>query len=408
MIKSYDSEKGRRWLYAAGLASVFALLNSTEIGVFATFAAVAYSVSRSYMEGTGMRAAFRYLSPYAAGFATLMAPFLLYYFVAGALGGYVRFTFFEFPFNHVSKFSQGNIPPLIPKGLTLSNLPSWVLSYDFKVYLPDVVYVLTALYLAASFLAKKPVEKRDALVLIALLCYGIPLYLAAFRAITGPQFSSSIAPAILIGCIFLERIYLDIRESVSMSAWRSATGLGKLTSFLTVLFLSGFYMVFSDNRVLGSGKEWVRYEVYKFAHYQSRDPNMDPLMIERAGNVHLPAAQASVVRGVVKYILSHTDPDEPIFVLPDMGSYYFLTGRPNFTQFPVAEQAWYNQKYYTRLLRDVQEHAPRYVILETTNSFLATSIRKADYDLLPELFRYCFDNYRVEASFGSTLILRHN
>lgn len=406
IISSYDSPNRKIWLYVAGFASIFAFLNSIEIGAIAIFTFAVYAIFLIYTEGCPIKKSFRYFSPYAAGVATALVPFLLYYLLEGALASYIRFTFFEFPFNHMSKFSQGGVPPVIPEGLILGNLYTWILSYDFKIYIPAAVYTLTATYLAVVMFIKKKADKQT-VILFTLVIYGIPLYMAAFRAIREIQFSASITPAIIIGCICLEQIYLAYRKTISEGSWRSSAGVARIMLFLLILLGSFYYMLFAANRTSGTGLNWVFLEEKKFMNYYQKEPGLVRLDLERAGNVYLPAEQAGIVTGVVNYVSSHTDPDEPIFVFPDMGSYYFLTGRPNFTKFPAATLSILNEKYRTGLIRDVQEHSPKYIIYDTKLSAIPWSIGRTEKEIFPEIFQYCTINYFIEASFGSTLILRH-
>lgn len=406
IINSYNSPNRKLWFYAAGLASIFAFLSSIEIGAMAMFTFAAYAIFLSYTEGWPIKKSFRYFSPYAAGVATLLVPFLLYYLFEGALASYIRFTFFEFPFNHISKFAQGRVPPVIPEGLTLGNLYSWILSYDFKIYVPAAVYILTAIYLAAAMFIKKKADKQT-ITLFILLIYGIPLYMMAFRSIGGPQFSSSITPAIIISCIFLEQVYLSYRKTIAEGSWRSTAGMARIMLSLVIFLGSFYYMLVAANRTTGAGLNWVLLEKKKFMNYYQKEPGLVRLDLERAGNVYLPAEQTGIVTGVVNYINSHTDPEEPIFAFPDMGSYYFLTGRPNFTKFPAATLSYLNEKCRTGLIQDVQKHSPKYIIFDTKLSAIPWSIGRTEMELFPEIFQYCKENYFIEASFGSTLILRH-
>ena len=277
--------------------------------------------------------------------------------------------------------------------------------------------------------------------LATLAAYGMPLYMLAFRAIEGPQFSSSIAPAILICFVFIEHITLNVLKTAPEPSWRTAPGFARLTIFICILVFSLVYTAFSNNHILpdkssyyrgknshvlnalsnrrlrssgavcdrsfGSGAHWLNYEIEKYQNYNLKDPSLVRLNLERAGNVYLPEEQAYIVQGVVTYILSHTAPEEPIFSFPEAGSYYFLTGRPNFTKFPVANLAYTNEKYRQGLINDVRVHAPRYVILDTLPSALASVIGKTQDDFFPELKSYFKDNYYVEATFDTTLILHH-
>jgi hypothetical protein len=412
LIKSYDSEKWKNWLSAAGVTSALALLNSMEIGILGAFTAVVYAMLRSLTEGGGIKKSTRYLYPFLTGFAAILLPFALFYLTTSALTGYVRWTFFEFPLGHMSNVARGYVPPPIPPGFTVAEnrtieVIRWILSYRLKSYLPALVYFTTAIFLLIS-LARKSAAKRETVVLATLAAYGIPLYLAAFRGIDGPQFSSSIAPAILISLVFVEHFALNVAKTMSDASWRTAPGFAKLTIFICFLVLGLIYAAFSPtDRSFGSGIQWVNSEISKYKNYNLKDPSLVRLNLERAGNVYLPKEQAYNVQGVVTYILSHTAPEEPIFAFPEMGSYYFLTGRPNFTKFPVANLACINEKYRQGLINDVRQHAPRYVIFDMSPSAVASATGKSQDGFFPELNSYFMDNYYIEATFDTTLILRH-
>ena len=401
LVSSFTDTVNRKWLVVTGAISTFALLNSTEIGLFGMFSAIVCFAAVMYQGKLSAKDITMIAVPYIAGAATVYLPFILYYAYAGAFGAYVQAVFFDIPFNHLSVFSQGGIPSFVPNSLSQVALADWILSYRFRIYLPALIYLGAVLYLVMAFTRKKIGRKE--IILSVLTAYGIPLYLTGFRAIQGPQFESSIAPAILVACIALESLYEKARSLLYQRSflWFPETKQGMV--YAVALYCALVFVIFSENRTFGSLIGRVVSQVSISSNYQRNDTALVSLNLKRAGNIRLPEQQAREIEYTVNYILSHTASREPIFAFPDMGSYYFLADRPNICRYPAASYTFMMAKYRAELLQDLRKAAPRYVIFNVSRSALGV-----DQDLYPKVIQFLSTDYHVGVRYGNTLILRHN
>jgi hypothetical protein len=191
---------GQGSAYSPPVSSVPLLLYSTEIGVFSTFASLVYLATRAYMEGGKFLLFMRFFLIYTLGAAACLVPFAVYFGSENALWQYFRTVFIEIPLNHFTKFTQPLPTMQYPDKFSLIQL--FRCCGEAKIWLPAATYLAAVIYLGWACLAK-PTWDQVKLRILALVAYGVPLYITAFRSVTGGQFTSSLAPSILIGMMFL-------------------------------------------------------------------------------------------------------------------------------------------------------------------------------------------------------------
>ena len=406
LFMSLSGSNGRKWLFTAGIINAATLLYSTEYGVFATFATFMFFLFQKYANGIAYEQVRDNVVSWIAGYAAIIAPFLLFYMVTGALAEYLRITFIDYTFNHFSKFAQPGASPFLPESLGLVELYKWLFGLSFKVYLPSLVFIAAIAYLSIELIKRR--WGNGHLVMATLAVYGLPLYLTAFRAIRGPQLETSIAPAIFIGFILAEKAYLFAKSPGDSGVDETIKpGQSKQLFRFAILSLSLFYIAFSDNRPWGKGMNLLRANYNKISNIGAdlNQPGFEKLKLEKAGGALLPKEQAQEITAVVNYIVTHTGPDESIFAFPDMGAYYFLTDRKNISRFPLAVDAYARTRFKTELLQALITKKPKYIIYDLRTSDIARSVKKKDIDLLPEIIAFIRKNYVKEKQFGWVLIL---
>jgi hypothetical protein len=425
----------KKWFFVAGAVNALSFLYSAEVGAFAILASTGYLFYTR--EG---------IKWYIYGFIIIMAPVCSYLIVNKAFYDYLTTAFWLIPFNHIA-ISMQEIPQIIPEcgfmpeWLSVERIYGWLLSFRFKLYLPAFIFT----YAALSFIVKKQKNRKD-IILLALLIFGLPLYLTSFRSISGPQFRVGLMPAVIIGFVFLENTFLYIKSHTETFNIKTVTAV-------IVLSCGLFYIFFSANLVFGTAAGWfywvkiksmhqkfsmeeiieneqrfkrlmspglsydyeglkeinvntIAMRAYYLNHYIT--DTMIPVKQKRMGKVFLRESVAHEIDEVSEYIMSHTVKGEPIFAFPDMGLYYFLTERPSVTRFPLPMQACIHEKFKGELLKDLRANPPRYIIFSSENSGSGNVIGKKDEELLPEILAFIKGNYHVEKEIYKMKILKRN
>ncbi|HEY3345983.1 MAG TPA: hypothetical protein VGK71_00015 [Nitrospirota bacterium] len=432
VLSCQDKRNEKKWLFLSGITTAFALLNSIDVGVCAAFAMAVSISALKFVDSPGpAQPVLPRLGVYAAGLGSVLLPFVIYFWAVGALGDYLCFTFIEFPSNRMLLVNS-NLPPILPTRFTSGMFHDWFFGADLKTFLPFFVYSGLVLFIFTQIVNKKS-RIRDLFPLALLAAYGIPIYLTAYRDTCGPQFATTIAPAIITGMIFLESRYIALVDAFTAKPGRPVPAIPAAAFSLALIIVGFYYMYYSTNRTFGSVKKFAKFECYRLVNRDSEGHRYDtkvtyrisalnrlkkfgkpfninttltPFRTGRSGNIMLPAGQAKDIRYVVNYLRSQTRPGEPIFVFPDMAAYYFLADRPNVTYFPLTVSAYISDRCSNMLLDQVREHRPRYIIYDKRVSTSAMSINKRDEELFPDLVEFIFKNYEVESSHGTTLILR--
>jgi hypothetical protein len=115
------------------------------------------------------------------------------------------------------------------------------------------------------------------------------------------------------------------------------------------------------------------------------------LRTERAAGVATLPVEAQRIDLVTRYILEHTSPDDPIFVVPWAAGFYFLADRvnPTRTDFLLFEDS----ELYPCLLSRLEQHPPKYVIYGYTWDVDDKRFR----DYAAPVDRYIRSRYTIES-----------
>ncbi len=372
----------RRWLaLAAGALAGTSLLYSQEFGLALVVAATAgFAVTR---EG-------RAAGVFAAGLGAVVAPMLGWFALHGALGPMLH-DLVEYPRYMFAGFGKRPFPSLIanlPLRLAALRDPG---ALDLRLgYVAPVVCaaaLLLAVPLAALRVRQPLVWLRSALETLArdparLGVALIALFGAiAFRSALGRSDITHIlmilAPAALLIVIALDRL---------VGAWladasRRAVVATRAVALILLVLVSG---LLDKPRPLRS----VLYSV------------SDISTLARVG--YAPRGDVHVQR-VWRWVLTHTQPGEPVLFLPDIASYYYLTRRATPTRFVLGHQI-VTDRHRAEVLAELQAEPPRYVVWDDT-------LMGVD-DIDPRVFlgaaisAWIEDGYVEETRIGKTRILR--
>ena len=106
---------------------------------------------------------------------------------------------------------------------------------------------------------------------------------------------------------------------------------------------------------------------------------------------------------VWRWVLTHTQPDEPVLFLPDVASYYYLTRRASPIRFVLGHQI-VTDEHRAEVLSALRARPPRYVVWDDT--LLWVDAINPRVFLGPALTRWIENAYEEETRIGKTRILR--
>lgn len=301
-------DNGRvRWILIAGVVMGLTALVKQNVGAYAAIAIVA-SLWLSRDRSVRATAAF------IGGMCIPVLPTLLWLVLSGA-GPYLYESWVYYP---LAKYPERFA---LPYPSFFEPLPGhgaferWV---RLVIYLPVVVYPLTALVLIRAR------EHRRAVTAIALM--GLLLLLQSWPRADVPHILFGLQPT------FILLAYL----SYVGSRGRAVTTVVMLMPMLLLLW----------NGYQRTDWEYANYVAY--------------LKADRARGVATVPIDAQRIDLVTQYIRANTAPDEPIFVVPWAAGFYFLTDRANATR--TDFMLFDDPEAYPCLLARLDERRPKYVI----------------------------------------------
>jgi hypothetical protein len=109
------------------------------------------------------------------------------------------------------------------------------------------------------------------------------------------------------------------------------------------------------------------------------------------------------VQQVWRWVLLHTDPDEPVLFLPDFASYYYLTRRPNPIRFVVGHQI-VTDAHRAEVLSALRARPPRYIVWD--DGLHPVDGIEPRLFLGAPLFDWIQNAYAEETRIGKTRMLR--
>ena len=405
-INFFQSGKGR-WLLLSGLFSGVSFLITFDVGILSCVAVgsgLFLFVLIKHFNGEAIP--LKSLALFVTGTLCVMVPFLVYFLSIGALFPYLNTLI-------TTAKCQGGTWAIPDLDLRDYLYFSKILSCDFKYVISLSIYAVIALVIARRIRTKK-VSWVDYAIL-SLMAYGFLMLIVkvtAKRLLMGPQFQMAFQPAVVLGFVFIDILSERIR---ALRKYGSAgRDMFKLVSLIIIFSISVSYFLFSDKRFYGSLISWGFYETNKNCFmpiYSGGIPlskmSLSTLTIDRAKGVIVPSDQAGEIEGVVKYMISKTRSNEPVFSFPEHGIFNFFIDRPCVDRFTIPGFALVPGEWRRELLVDLEKVKPKYAIYSRRLSNLAMAANR-DQEILPEIAQYIFTYYHKEASFGLIDVWRRN
>ena len=418
LLINFLKKKNSRLLFFIGSVSCIILLYSIDIGVFTIissiffFAGLALAQKDNLLKGK-LLFFLRISARYSIGALIVFIAFLLFLSLNGALFAFIETTSGIIKY-HMKVWGQ-HIPPFEDALKDGGGILLLIKNMVFKLYLPITLYTATFLYLVISFVKKRWDE--DKAIILLLFIYGVLVYKASFRAITGPQFQVALPPLIILTVLFLEK---SANVLFAIYSQFKKTGLLKKYELFKVISIALFFVIFfsyiliSPKRYYGTFGGWINYQsTKKYLTVTDMHPlpiNKIKLVksnIKKIGVSMIPDWQASTMESTVAYLKNNTRIGEEVFCFPEESLYNFLADRPAFSRFYIAAYAWSNPKWRLELLNEFITKKPRIVLSSNLLSNMAECAGRSK-ELFPEIRKLIANKYHVVAKFYDIIIYERN
>jgi len=373
---------GKRGLsLAAGLVAGTSLLYSQEFGVaFLVSAGAGFAVTR----------AGRAAAAFAVGLAAVVLPMLGWFAAQGALGPMLN-DIIQYPRYMLSGYGKLPFPSLVASlPLRLAAPPGQeglLLRLGYSVPLVCAAALLIAVPVAALRLRHPIVWIREAADTLArdplrlatalLALFGLLSFRSALGRSDLLHVMAVVAPPALLVVVGIDRL---------IGAWIADHGRRSLVATQAValsllLLLSGL-----PDQATPTGSARYSFELIGRLARGEYAPR---------GNRH--------VQQVWRWVLTHTEPDEPVLFLPDFASYYYLTRRPSPIRFVLGHQI-VTDAHRAEVLQALRARPPRYIVWG--DGLLPVDGIEPRVFLGAALFDWIERAYAEETRFGKTRLLR--
>ena len=346
------------WIVFAGVATGLAALMKQNVGVYtATALLLTIWLSRVVDSGGDVRGRVRRTARFVAGMCLPIVPTLWLLILAGA-GPYLYESWVYYPLVlYPGRFSlpYPSFYPVLPEmdlstlldvipAMAQGSIPEpavYEVWTKLVLYLPVLVYPFALVsigVLAFRFHRRGRVEAgHQAHALLAVSLTGLLTLLQAW-----PR-------ADVTHILFGMQATFVVFGYLSFCAWRGLTTLPGPRLALTGVAL----LVTLAPQILFLWNGYRRTE-WEYSNYNVA------LRIDRARGILASGIEAQRIDLITRYIVAHTAPEEPVFVVPWAAGFYFLTNRsnPTRTDFMLFE----DPESYPCVIARLDHNPPKYVI----------------------------------------------
>jgi hypothetical protein len=235
---------------------------------------------------------------------------------------------------------------------------------------------------------------RDDRIVLALVLMAGMLFKTALSRTDIVHIQAAFVPSVVVGLILLQRFSeMLTRRTVPLVSLTAAVGMATvIVSVATV------------QPPLPVREAFLRSNFWSVSEKVANDSDGTRLVsdIPRARGIRLPIAFADDFEATVRYITTHTAPDERIVAFPYELAYYFYTERRSATRYASAVSA-VTREDRLAMIDELERVRPRYLIYSLGTPRIDGL---KDTIVFPELTAYIGRSYAPEQRFGKTWILR--
>ncbi|MCA9398217.1 MAG: hypothetical protein KC618_00595 [Candidatus Omnitrophica bacterium] len=351
----------KRWLILSGIFSAMALLTSIDVGFCAIAAGMGTFVLMAYLQKSVRKEHIQSMKVYISALVIPLSIYAVYLSLHQALIPYLENLYIvSTQMTKVFKVQLGSdVPDTLLSALVALFNP---VGPHFKHMTPVYCYLFFVIYFVRRH-QKKEGQKR-LIFCIPLFFYGLTLYLLAFRNIEAAQFEMALQPEKLLLFFLLEQVFLYLRM------WKQR----QTTAYIRRLAINFLILALVMSSL---GYAWTRYSrrfftfQYAKAKIMGKDTALlnplagssaDILMLQRAGGVIVPSAQAEDIQKVQQYLGAQLHENESFVALGELASYHFLLDRPAVGRFSMSIFAWLSDDWHREYMAQLVKNKPKFVI----------------------------------------------
>ncbi len=382
---------GRIWLFFTGIMQGISILMDPSYGaallivICATF--ILFSISNTNAHVKIVAKFFLF------GLLVSLAPFISYMVYHGALFGYVK-DYYLYATSYVSTGPPGRdamFPPFPRISFTnlSESLNHLLLSQAFRQYLPIILYGAAGLVFLASFCrGKNPASLKFFL----LSSYGFLIFPRSWLLPAYGYMAYGFIPAITIGFLFLEKIWLRAVPHYKNYNHETGYNLKNLLGFTiystTLLFVFTWLFLTLERKDLFT--------------FNPETKSADMVYYKKVG-FEISKEAYDQYTLINNYIEQNVRPDEYILTYP-WGYYSQFTGRTDALTAYDAAYGVATERQAKYALNELNERRPRFVILNTYNSNGSVVIGKIRGDVAGQI-SWRTEDTPVFAGNGSPVVL---
>lgn len=399
-------------LILGGILTSLAFWYSTEVGLYTLGGIGLFLVIYSGQHGIPLRIRPLPLISYCCGLLLGFLPVAIYFLSHGALDDAIWNSYIQCKYQLAT---WGLKFPSLSATLAIIPEQGWqafILSGNFRWYLPICVFMVTAAYLTYRWLCGRNVYANDALKLLLLLLGGIAFFRTALGRSDGGHlnFGSTFLWPL---CLFpLDRKITEmfhnlveggygkgLRERLSLltdqARWRNV--LIKAAWILIPIVICVWYVGEVHHPLTNFKGNWQRVRQNPFKR------SLAPEELARAGQVDIPDDQVEQIQKVVAYIQENTLEGEKIFDFTSQGAYYFFANRPSVTRFHMVSYAS-TPGMQREVVSALERDQTRLVIFKTGGWFDRVDGIPVE-ERHPLIAEYLEENYELAIDINKTEIL---
>ena len=380
LIFSYFGNGRKYLLLLSGVFAAQSLLFSQEAGICSIV-----SVAVTFLIYSLSRHSWRVFENecilFLMGCLISAAPLLIYLFIKGAWMPFID-SLFGFP--KLSVLGYGGLP-----APALKNFIAHPLGKSLFFYWVIFLYVFTAIYLIPLLLIRE--IKRDNLLKMSVLVFGILLFMVAVRRYSPENVYKVFIPGVLLLFLFTDRAFMGIVNR------RDFRRIGHMV-FLILLFISAFGLVSRT----GNLKHAIGTSLSLFKDKWNRVQLGDEIpFVDRSGIYFDPVTAESITR-LNNFINANTAPGDYVYFFPNEAAYYFLFNRNNPTRYAISYFA-ITAEQRRELVNDLERHKPTYVVY-SKGTWRVDDI--PEFIQVPEVVNYIYQKYSPYLDTGNILIMK--
>ena len=401
------------WLFFTGIMQGVSILMDPSYGI-ALFITVCATFTLFFITSTKNHTKVS-TEFFLFGLLLSLAPFVFHMIYHGVLISYLKeYYFYATSYVGTGPPGRNAMFPTFPT-VSLANLSGslnhLLLSEAFRQYLSFLFFVAAGLVFLVNFCrGKNPTSFKYFL----LACYGLLIFPRSFLLPAYGYMAYGFVPAITIGFLFLEKIWLC--SVPHYTHYNCETGYNPKNLFGFTVYTTIVLLIFTWFTLTLHRKDLFVFNPTQPSEIQSTDM----IYYEKVGFKISKEAYDQYTK-INNYIEKNVGPEEYILTFP-WGFYSHFTGRTDALAAYDAAYGVATKRQAEYAVKQLKERRPQYVVLNTLNGSGAVSIGKGNVNQISwqtdntpvfanmghPVIIYILENYHIHKKFKYATILKKN